>query len=101
MLLCTLAWNRFLHTLHTLEFEFISNSNSNPGGHIFYTVDPNRVILFALDHSFHVLSVPSMCTQKFKCFFICLNSNSIQFCTCYDLCCSIPFHVILFAYWIV
>src|SRR3954463_16112952 len=78
-----LAWYNFLHTLHSFEFEVISNSNSNSGGHIFYTVYPNRVILFALDHSFHVLSVYILCTQKFTSLLICLNSNSNQFYTCY------------------
>ena len=62
----------------TFEFEIISNSNSNSGGRIFSTVDPIRVILFALDHSFHILSVYIKCTQKFTSFLVCLNSNSIQ-----------------------
>ena len=34
-------------------------------------------------------------------FLICLKLHLIQFSTCYDLGCSISFHVILFAYWII
>ena len=50
-------------------------------------------------HIIYLLS--TLCIHNIQVFLICLNLNLIQTSTYYDLCCSIPFHVILFAYWII